>query len=505
MIKIEYNIKFEVSIMLIVMMKKVFSAVVVLLLTTSTFYAEKGTTIKIKVKGLKNKTCYLAGYFGNKQYYKDTATTDANGICVFERTPAFEGGVYSFVESNRLLFEIVVNEASINMETDTIDYVGNMVINKSEENKIFYEHLAFVNQQQKKIQPLREELKDEKLKEKRKKEIQEELQTIDNATKKYRVDVMEKHPSTFVAKMFLTMKETDVPEFDDEKDDEKRRTLKYEHLKANFFKDVDFSDDRLIRTPIYHNKIEKYFKSVVYPHPDSIIHEADRVIKLAEVNDDIYKYTVHYITTHYERSKIMGMDAIFSHMGLKYYTHEKAFWLDSNQVEKIREKATKLQPLLMGKKAINLSLLDTSGTKWRSIDEIQSDYTILIFWDPDCGHCKKELPKIAEYYKTIKDKSVSVFAVSSDHNSAWKKFIRENELDFINVAVPKEVYEDQSVASEYIIKGYTDLKSLNYHSTYDVYSTPQFYLLDKNKTIIGKKFDVELLEKILTNEFEKKG
>ena len=77
-------------------------------------------------------------------------------------------------------------------------------------------------------------------------------------------------------------------------------------------------------------------------------------------------------------------------------------------------------------------------------------------------------------------------------------------MDFINVAVPKEVYQDQQKATELILSGKTDLKSLNYSSTYDVYTTPQVYLLDKSKKIIAKKLDTELLKKVINKEESRK-
>ena len=99
---------------------------------------------------------------------------------------------------------------------------------------------------------------------------------------------------------------------------------------------------------------------------------------------------------------------------------------------------------------------------------------------------------------------IKVYSVSSHHNEQWKKFISDNNLDFINVAVPKEVYEDQQKATEYIIQGHTDLKSLNYNTTYDVYTTPQLYLLDKSKKIIAKKLDTDLLKTVITKEEARK-
>ena len=200
------------------------------------------------------------------------------------------------------------------------------------------------------------------------------------------------------------------------------------------------------------------------------------------------------------------MDGVFSHIGLNYYTHDLAFWADSTQVEKVQERARKIAPLILGNPAINLSLLDTSGNKWVNMyRDIKAEYTVLVFWDPECGHCKKELPKLANYIDSINNLiDISVYSVSSHHNNEWKKFIRDYKLDFINVAVPQEVYKDQQKATEYIIKGFTDLKSLNYNTTYDVFTTPQIYLLDKTKKILAKKLDTDLLQTVIEKEEAKR-
>ena len=48
-------------------------------------------------------------------------------------------------------------------------------------------------------------------------------------------------------------------------------------------------------------------------------------------------------------------------------------------------------------------------------------------------------------------------------------------------------------------KQVTDLKSLNFRKTYDIFSTPQIYLLDKDKKIIGKKLDALSFGKLIQN------
>jgi hypothetical protein len=43
----------------------------------------------------------------------------------------------------------------------------------------------------------------------------------------------------------------------------------------------------------------------------------------------------------------------------------------------------------------------------------------------------------------------------------------------------------------------TTLESLNYQTTYDIFSTPQVYLLDKDKKIIAKRVSISQLEDML--------
>lgn len=486
-------------------MKKILPILILIGLSTHLFGQKEDYSIKLKIKGMKDADCFLISYYGSQRFYKDTAKFDVNGVALFTgKKTQLENGIYGVYSGGKILFEILVNEPVIDIQTDTLDYINKMVVNKSNENKLFLNHLHFVNEKQEKAAPLRSKYSDENTSELEKEEIEAQLNTIENDIKKYRLSIIEKHPTTFVAAIFKAMKEPETTEFNSIKNDSLVQVLKYNYYKKHYFDAFDFSDERLLRSPLYHNKLEKYFKSVAYPHPDSLITDVDFVIEKASVNKEMFKYTVHYLIGYYEKSNIMGMDAVFAHIALKYYTHEKAYWADEETINKVQERANKIYPLIIGKKAINLTLIDTASKNWLSMFDQKAAYTILIFWDPECGHCKKELPKIAEYYQTVKDKDVIVYAVSSDHNEAWKKFIRENKLDFINVAVPKEVFIDQKKATEYINKGYTDLNSLNYSNTYDVYSTPQIYLLNKDKEIMAKKLDADILKKVLDRELEKK-
>jgi len=476
-------------------------SIILLVSVFSTNLFSQGYKIKVKVEGIKDTICYLANYYGDKQYYKDTASVDKNGYMEFTGKKPLEGGIYSVVIPGMKYFEIIVNEQNFSVETDTTNLIYNLKVKGSEENRLFYEYLRYLDDKQKISAGLREKYQKSESEEDKKK-YQEELSKIDADVKAFRIGYINNHSDKFVGKLFKSMSEPEIPEAPEGVDKDK---FNYYYFKNHFWDNVDFSDARLLRCPVYHNKLKQYFEQLVVSHPDSIIKEAEFVVSRAKADPEIFKYTVVYLTSNYERSKIMGMDAVFVHMALNYYCKGFTPWADSAQVNKICDRAKTLDPLLLGKVAQDLTLVDTTGKVWQNLHSVDASYTILVFWDPDCGHCKKEIPKLVEVYKKLKDKGVKVYAVSSEENTEWKKFIREKEMDFINVAVPKAVYKDQKMATELVLSGVTDIKSLNYHNTYDIFSTPQIYLLDKDKKIVAKRLEAEQLEKLLLELMKRDG
>ena len=483
-------------------MKNFLSILLIICFSLAGFSQNKPFKLKMKINGMQDSTCYLLNYYGSKMYYNDTAQFNSEGVVIFTKKEKPKGGLYIVYTGGKRLFELIINnETYIELETDTIDYIGKMSVKKSKENELFFDYLKFLSAQQRSSIPMRNKLQAKETSEKEKAAITQKLNDIGVSINDFRSNIIAKNNDLFISVFFRTMNESITPPFDEIKNDSLKRLMKYEHYKNHYFDNIDFSDDRINNTPLYHNKLEKFFKSIAYPTPDSIIKEIDIVIGKAKANDELFKYTTYYLLSYYEKSKIMGMDGVFAHIGLNYYTHELAYWSDSTQIEKIQEKSRKLSPLLIGKKSINLSLLDTSGNKWESLHNVDAKYTVLVFWDPDCGHCVKELPKLSKAVDSLKKTiDLKVFSVSSSHNEEWKTFIRKNNIDFINVAVPMEAYSDQNKATQFIIDGHTDLKSLNYNRTYDIVSTPQIYLLDRNKMIVGKKLDSELLKQVVKKE-----
>ncbi|MBK7637209.1 MAG: thioredoxin fold domain-containing protein [Saprospiraceae bacterium] len=119
--------------------------------------------------------------------------------------------------------------------------------------------------------------------------------------------------------------------------------------------------------------------------------------------------------------------------------------------------------------------------------DINSPYTIVIFWAPDCGHCKKIMPDVVSFYKKNKDKVklISICTKGGENTKTCWPAVKEKGMeDFINTA------------DEYS----------RYNMKVRIKSTPKVFVLDENKEIIIKDIPAEELDKIFNEivSFEEK-
>lgn len=446
--------------------------------------ASGGYDLKIRIVGLKDTICYLGNHYGEKQYVKDTVRVDHNGWAEFKGKDDLPGGIYLVVMPNKTYFEILVTaeEQKFSIETDTVDFVKNFDVKGSQENKLFNEHQRFILSKTKDSQALRARYDENKDNKDSAKILKDKISAIDKDVKDYRLKLMSDYPKSFMTKIFMAMRDPEVPEAPkDEKGAPLDSAFGYHYYKQHFWDYVDFNDERLLRTPILHNKIKTYTTQMTPQIPDSIIESVNLIIDKSEVNKEVFKYCVATLANTYETSNIMGFDKVFVDIAERYYLTDKAFWADDSLKKKIEERVNKIKPNILGTPAFNLIMPDTSLNMHKLYDVV-ADYTVLVFWDPTCSHCKKELPLLAAYYDSVRATGLKleVFAIGIESDiDLWKNYIKEHKLKWVNVS---DLYNNTQ-----------------FRNYYDIYSTPVIYLLDDKKRIIAKRLDTEKLRDFIDN------
>ena len=258
-------------------------------------------------------------------------------------------------------------------------------------------------------------------------------------------------------------------------------------------------DDRIIRTPFFIKKLERYYREVMPKDADSIAKDADYKLLLARSSPEMFKFLLNWLTDEYINPKYMGQDAFFVHLFEKYHSKGISNWLNEKQMEAISRRAYMLMANLLGEKAANLEFIDKDD-KPSPLYDVAAEYTLVCFWDPNCGHCKEEIPRLDSIYQANwKGHNVKMYAVLTPdgkiiNKEAWVSFINTHHLtDWTHVYQTKEME-----AADF------KMQKPGFRQLYDVTLTPTLYLLDKDKRIIGKKLTWQQLNDLLEVKWKNK-
>ena len=470
--------------------------------------------LKFTVKNQKDTTVHLIKYFGSKKFYADTGELK-NGVVVFDGSKQ-ANGILGLLMPGQKYFEFIYNNEDIEITTEGPDYLGNITIQKSAENTIFIPYIKFIGSQKSKMSKLGQQRASVEKESAEYKTLTEQINAINENVVNYQDNIILNHSENLVSRIVKMSTEVPIPEAPiDENGAIIDSNYRFNYYRKHYWDNVDLNNDALVNNPIFHNKLENFFgQNMMIQHWDTVTRYAFDFCDQLNPKSKMFEYSVGWITSSFGKSKIMGMDKVYLEMLNRYYCtnnldgNSPAFWVGEDKFEDLCDNLKNKLRLTIGSKPFNLYLKDTSDQVWVDFYSLKSEYTILYFWDPECGHCKKTTPKLETLYKEkFKARNIEIFSVGKaigEDFGKWKKFIRDNNLTFINAAITDELYTDAKEAPEKYVPLYpgepnkpTTLESLNYQNTYDIFSTPKVFLLDKDKNIIAKSISISQLEEML--------
>ncbi|MEP7317160.1 MAG: redoxin domain-containing protein [Panacibacter sp.] len=448
-----------------------------------------GYTIKAVVAPYKNCWMYLGTYYGKNKILADSAWFNNNSEATFKGDKKLSGGIYFFVTpSHTLLFEILMDEAQHFTVTADSAHLENLTVTGSPENEIFAAYTRFLTITAPKLNALQPKLKAAKTAEDSA-IIQGEQKKLNKELNDYRQNVIDSNPESMVSNFFEAVKTPEVKTWPVKADGSPDSVAAWRYMKDHFWDHVNFYDNNLVHTPFFDPKLDDYYKYYVSADPDSIITEVNYMLLSSRTGKDIHHYLLGKFTDKYINPEVMGQDKVFLFLFDNYFSKGDTLWLNAKQRKYIFDRAYSLMANQINLPAPQLDLKDTAG-KAVSLYKIKAPFTFVAFWDPTCGHCKIEIPKLDSLYEAKwKALGVAIFSVNTNEATfeEWKTFIKENHLNgWYHCWQTKEDRQEDDKAGR-----------ANYRQLYDIFQTPTMYLLDANKHIIAKKLSLEQYDALI--------
>jgi thiol-disulfide isomerase/thioredoxin len=455
-----------------------------------------GHNIEITLKPYKNTKVYLGTNYGQNRVLADSAILNEASVGYFKGKEKLTPGIYFIVSPKySILFEFLVDEGQqFKIFADTLNLTDYKIIG-SKDNDIFSAYSKTMNQlgaQRNQLEQAYRTAKTatdsaqyllalKKIDTSFKQERQKIITTAPNSMMRFFLDVLQR-PELPAIPIINGMADSTYP---------------FYYVKNHYWDNVVFNDNRLLRTPFFEAKLDEYFKNYVSREPDSIIEEVQYMLTVAKTGKEIYPFLLFKFTNKYISPEFMGQDKVFLHLFQNFFSKGDTVLLNNDSKKAITERAYSIMANLIGNPAPPLNL-NTMDNKLFSLYNSPATYTFIAFWDPTCGHCKEEMPRVDSFYtKNWKQLGVQMIGVNTNVKelAAWKQFITEEHFD----AGWLHAYQTEAALNAEVNAG----KPTTIRQLYDVFKTPTFYLLDKDKKIIAKNLTVDQFHDFLQSQQKK--
>jgi thiol-disulfide isomerase/thioredoxin len=247
---------------------------------------------------------------------------------------------------------------------------------------------------------------------------------------------------------------------------------------TDFFS-LDFNDERLYHSGLLASLLENFV--VLCESAGAGTPGLDSIYRLLyTVNDHIFtraqEHIVneigHYLLKLYEKRSLIKAA---EHLGLLLTSlSEEHCRLDDDVIRR----AEQYRKMKVGNTAPEI-IFNAPVKNAATLSDISSDYKLVWFWASWCNHCREELPLLNELSDMLTAKGISVVAISldTDIKDYQKTLIRNSWYHYCD------------------FNGWESKPVIDYH----VFSTPSYYLLDKNNKIVFKPASAKHLEAFLKN------
>jgi thiol-disulfide isomerase/thioredoxin len=439
-----------------------------------------------EVAGLPDSRILLFELYGSEVNLLDSVFAGPGGSFEISFPPEREKGVYRFAMGKSTIpgdhamqlrhFDLIWDGSTVAFRTHYASPVDSMEILLSEENTQYYQLLARLGQYHRKISTLSSALANYPRDDNFHRRLERQYRRVQNRRLNYIDNLAKRNSQSIFASIarFHKMPVISSPAGD----------AGIKAMKDGFFFEDQFSDPVILRTDLIPARINRYLALCHADAPGDPFELQEEMIKAVDVimqhaieNEGVYYFVVEYLINLF--SEMQDMDPVVEHLTGRYLLgsvcFEEGLLLDqaSAQAMEFRE----------GNRVPGFGFTASDG-RAINIQDIESRYTLILFWGSWCPHCEGVMEGLWDIYNLYRQQEgfLEVVAIGIEEDEAvWRAHIEERGYDWINFSSFK--WWDCPVAREYNLKG-----------------TPTMILLDSEKRFLQEPVRVRSLARFLSRQ-----
>lgn len=244
--------------------------------------------------------------------------------------------------------------------------------------------------------------------------------------------------------------------------DFKDRNVHLGNKKSEYFDNFNFEDVQLQSSAFPLKKIETYYQEFISLQGGSFYRS---------IINDIY-FELRNCDPEFQKSLLADFWQSLVNQNknnaANYLAENYLIELANSTNDKVlSEKLELFKNLSIGAKAPDFSWQDENEIENTLYETDIAEYYVLVFWSSNCSHCMEQMPVLNDRMKNINSEKIKVIALGLEmEEEPWKETTKKL-ANFIHILRTEE--DRASITLKYNVTG-----------------TPTYFVLDKDKKIIGK-------------------
>jgi len=435
----------------------------------------QGFRIELKTPQLPVDSLFISKYNYGKKNFKPVYAVKYSERAVFTDGKFLQPALYLIYADTNVLAEFLISDIdnqrfTIEIGNNSVVYYGNEENNANlqyqQKIKEFDQQATLLNLAYQKMSAMEKQVKMDS--------IILEHQAITRQKQAYQTQIAEKYKGSLLASIILSVMEVPPAPLEYLKD----KTLYYRYLAEFCFYKYDFSDNRILATPLADNKFRQFSEIIAELDAEEAIPYVIDALRKSQVSFQQYSDLFDYLEHNFGDIKSpYRKEALYIAM-LRYALADA--YTDEYRKTRYRHELSLINKNHAGDKLPDFNLIMQNGDT-TNLYNIKAERLLVFLQNPSCPTCKKVREKLKEMKNALSKQQITVLTVYFEEDkSLWQKYLQ-------NDAFPDWLH------------GWNYDLTIEGENRIDIRSIPTLYLLDKNKIILKKDIDIHELELIIDN------